>query len=147
MDASSALVVLGSALLGISLFLEWYERSLSAWEVFEALDLLLAGLAILAAVIALGRMDVAVPGARGWLPAAAGIAFVVVIVQLIDPPPVVADGDPQTGAWLALAAASLMLIGTAMAVARISIVLDVRDRDRDRTDHTQRMPPPGPPAP
>ena len=45
---------LGALLLLVSLFLDWYEPDVTAWEAFEVLDLLMAALALAALVAAAG---------------------------------------------------------------------------------------------
>ena len=127
-DLSSGLVLAGALLLALSLFLDWFAPGLTGWNLFEALDLVLAALALGAAAIAAGRADRALPSAPRWLPVVAGSAFVIVAVQLIDPPPVALDGDRELGAWMALGATVLMVAGAALAVARVSVVVDVRER-------------------
>ena len=54
------------------------------------------------------------------------------LVQLIDPPPVVRDSDLATGAWLALAATATMALGAILGAASISVTVDVRGRERRR---------------
>ena len=44
-EAGPVLVGLGALVLLVSLFLDWYEPDVTAWEAFEVLDLLLAALA------------------------------------------------------------------------------------------------------
>ena len=63
----------------------------------------------------------------------------LVVSQLVDQPPAVAfsELDPQTGAWLALAGAALVLAGGFMSVARVSFALSVESRE----------PPPAPAPP
>jgi hypothetical protein len=135
-DLSSGLALAGALALLVSLFLDWFEPGLTGWNVFEALDLLLAALAVAAAAIAAGRADAVLPSAPRWLPVVAGTAFVVVAVQLIDPPPVALDGDRELGAWMALAATVLMVAGAALSVSRVSVVLDVRGREARRRGPT-----------
>jgi hypothetical protein len=67
------------------------------------------------------------PRPNGWLLAPAAVAFVVVVAALLDHPPAVdAPGnDPSTGLWLALVAAVLMAVGAILALARISVALNV----------------------
>jgi hypothetical protein len=45
LDLGRALVALGALLVLVALFLDFFEVGGSGWEVFEALDLVLAGLA------------------------------------------------------------------------------------------------------
>jgi hypothetical protein len=66
------------------------------------------------------------------LPLISAIAFAVVLVQLIDPPPVVRHSDLATGAWLALAATATMTLGAILGAASISVTVDVRGRERRR---------------
>jgi hypothetical protein len=124
-DLGRAVLAAGAALLFVSLFIEWYDTGPTGWDVFETLDLVLAGIAV-AGIAAALRPD-AVPPWAGWgLPA---VAVVIVLVQLVDPPPAAGDGDPSTGAWLALAAGLLMAAGAALALAAISVTVQVRERD------------------
>jgi hypothetical protein len=127
-DLGRVLLVIGGALLLISLFLKWYDTGPTGWQVFEALDLVLAALAVAAIAVAVWPEE-----APGWsaamIPAA---ALFVVAVQLIDAPPAAGDGKPSTGAWVALAAALTMAVGAALALARISVVVQVADRERRR---------------
>lgn len=128
-DVPTGLVLAGAVALLVSLFLEWFAPGLSGWNAFEALDLLLAALAVGAAAVATGRLDRARPASPALLPALCGLALVVVVVQLADPPPAAFDADRETGAWLALAGTLLMAAGAVLTVARVSVVVDVRGRD------------------
>ena len=114
----------GAVLLLISLFLEWFEPDLSAWTVFEALDLVLAGAAMIALAFAARSLGLVSIGGTAATTAGA-VALVVVVSQLINQPPAVLDEDPQVGAWLALGGASLMLAGALMSRTGISLALDV----------------------
>ena len=80
---------------------------------FEALDLVLAALAV-AGMVAAVRPDVAPPWAAVVVP---GVAVFIVFVQLVNNPPAAGDANPAAGAWIALAGAFLMAAG-AGAVAR-----------------------------
>jgi hypothetical protein len=128
-EAGMLLVALGAALLLISLFLAWFRPSIEAWDVFEVWDLVLAALAIAALVAVAGRMGYGAPRPNSWLLAPAFVSLVVVVAALLDHPPA-ADGpgnDPTTGIWIALLGAVLMVAGTALSVARISVALNVGD--------------------
>lgn len=131
-EAGPVLVGVGAALLLVSLFLDWYEPGATAWDAFELIDLLLAALAVAALVAAVG---VFVPDTtvveRHWLPAIAAAITILVASQLLDPPPAV-DGDPETGAWLALGAALLICLGTLLTLGRVSFALTVEGRDTRR---------------
>ena len=73
------LVGLGALILLISLFLDWYQPNVTAWEAFEVLDLLLAALAIAALVAAVGAIrPEATVVERHWLPAI--VAAITIIV-------------------------------------------------------------------
>jgi hypothetical protein len=128
-DAGPLLAAAGAALLAVSLFLAWYEPDLNAWEVFEALDLVLAALAVGIIVVALGPR----PDGR-LLVALAAAAFVIVVVQLIEPPPAAAASDLELGSWLALAGSALALIGATLVLAAISVHVDVRGREHRRRE-------------
>jgi hypothetical protein len=124
------IVAASSLLLLVSLFLDWYTVSLSAWDVFELVDLLLAALAVAAIVLAAGAFLADVDlGDRRWLPAVAGAALVLVAVSIVNSPPAAAGRDVDTGAWVALAATLGMLIGAVLSLGRISFSVAVEGRD------------------
>jgi hypothetical protein len=131
-EAGPVLVGLGALLLLVSVFLDWYQPNVTAWEAFEVLDLLLTALGVAALVGAAGAMR---PDAtvieRHWLPAIVAAIAIIVASQILDPPPTV-DGDPDTGAWLALGAAGVMCIGTLLTLGRVSFALTVEVRDTRR---------------
>jgi hypothetical protein len=129
-DAGTGLVAIGAVLLLVSLFIDWYRPGGDAWAVFESIDLLLAGAAITALLAMAPRLG---DGGLGRaVPIISAAAFVVVAVQLIDPPPVVSDADLRTGAWLALAGTAIMAAGSLLGAASISVTVDVRGRERRR---------------
>jgi len=126
-EAGMLLIGAGALLLLVSLFLEWFDPGLEAWDVFEVWDLVLAALAIAALVAVASRMGFGAPRPASWLIGPAIAALVIVLYTLIDPPPVLAEGDPSTGLWLALAAAILMTAGAVLSVARISVAINPGD--------------------
>jgi hypothetical protein len=145
-DAGTLLAGLGALLLLISLFLDWYgepgggDDGLSAWNAFEVIDIVLAGLAL---AVAYGTVS-ALAG-RGWprlgAPAriAGPLALVLVAVSIVNEPPVLAFVDPdlEVGIWLALAGALLMTLGVLLERVRVSFVVSPREPAAG----------PGPPAP
>jgi hypothetical protein len=125
-DLGRAVLVAGSALLLISLFLDWYDTGQNGWQVFEALDLALAGLAV-AGIVAALRPDLTPPWSAWAVPLA---ATVIVALQIIDPPPAAGpDASADSGAWLALAGSLLMAAGASMSLTSISVTVQVADRD------------------
>ena len=140
-EVGPILVALGAILLLVSLFLDWYGP-LSAWEAFEVVDVLLAGLAAAALIVAAGQL---VPdlelGERRWLPVIVAAIAVLVAAELIDPPPAAGAEELEQGAWLAFAAALVMLAGAVLSVGRISFAISVEGREgRERVavlDHRQ----------
>jgi peptidoglycan/LPS O-acetylase OafA/YrhL len=130
LDLGSILAALGAALLFVSLFVVWYEPGGTGWQVFEALDLVLAAIAVgVLSAVAVG-VGTAPEDRAWWVPALAAVAVAVVAVQLIDPPPAARGTDRVEGAWLALGGALLLVVGALLQRARISISVDVRERDR-----------------
>lgn len=126
------MAALGGLLLLVSLFLDWFKpdarEAVTAWTVFEALDLVLAAAAICALLVlaSLFLRDIGLRP-RILLPLGA-LAFLVVLSQLIDPPPAV-NGDEtetETGVWLALAGSALMLAGAILSAARVSLAVAPR---------------------
>lgn len=131
-EAGPVLVVVGAILLLVSVFLDWYTPGVTGWDAFEVLDLALVGAGLAALVAAVGiLLPDRSPVERRWLPVTAGLALVIVVSQILDPPPGV-DGDPDTGAWLALAAAFVLVAGAALSVGRISFAVTVQERGEGR---------------
>ena len=126
-EAGMLLIGAGALLLLVSLFLEWYEPGVEAWDVLEVWDLVLALLAVVALVAVASRMGFGPARPASWLIGPAIAALVIVLYLLIDPPPAVLDGDVSTGLWLALAAAVLMTAGALLSVARISVAINPAD--------------------
>ena len=118
----------GGVLLIASLGLDWYGPY-SGFSSFEFLDLLLVVLALatlgsLAAALGLLRTPL-----RSGTPLVVGVvALLVVLSQLINHPPVGNERDVETGLWLALAGAALMLAGAILSTARIAISVEPRAR-------------------
>jgi len=129
-DAGTGLVAVGAVLLLVSLFIDWYDPGGDAWAVFESLDVLLAGAAVCGLLAMAPRFGTG--GLGRALPLISVVAFAIVLVQLIDPPPVVSDSDLATGAWLALGATAAMGLGGILGAASISVTVDVRGRERRR---------------
>ena len=135
------IVAAGALVLLVSLFLDWFG-DLTAWEAFELADVLLAALAVAALVAAVGLVAPELSYVDGRrLPALAVAVTVLVVAELISPPPFVGEADPQTGAWLALAAALVMLIGAGLSIGKVSFSVAIEGRETRRrvaaVDHRQ----------
>jgi hypothetical protein len=131
-EAGPVLVGLGALLLLVSVFLDWYDPNVTAWEAFEVLDLLMVVLALAALVAVVGTMAPAAAVIdRRSLPLIVAALAVIVASQILDPPPTV-DGDPTTGAWIALGAVLAMAVGAVLTMGRVSLSLTVDSRDRRR---------------
>ena len=130
LEAGPLLVTLGALLLLVSLFLSWYTGEISAWQAFEAWDLVLfvLALATIAAGLGLTTQDVDLVDRR-FLPAAVVAVTAIVASQIIDPPPAAAGQDADTGAWLALGSALAMCLGAVLTFGRVSVALMVEGRD------------------
>ena len=122
---------IGAVMLLVSLFLDWYE-GLTAFTVFEFVDILLVVCALLIVVQLAGGMGLIKPPVS---PAVALIvalfALGVVVTQLVNDPPAVAGRtgpDRDIGIWLALAGALLMAAGAFLATAHISLAIEPRER-------------------
>ena len=130
----------GAVLLIVSLFLNWYD-DFSAFTVFEVLDLVLAVLAV-AALVSLAEAAGFISG--GPLGASAALVFgaaalAIVGSQLLNHPPAGIDRDVSLGLWLALGGSALIVAGSLLATAKISLAVGVERRQRRRR--------PGRPAP
>lgn len=142
LDAGAGVAAAGGLLLLVSLFLDWYGPY-SAWTIFEAVDLVLAAIGLLAVAAFLRRS-----GIESRLPdiplLALGVAAIVLVVsQLVNHPPAAIELDAGDGAWLGLAGAALLLAGALMSVARISLAVSVEHREAPRREAS--APPPDPP--
>src|SRR3954452_13700618 len=141
-DIGPLIVALAALVLLVSLFLDWYGDQ-SAWDAFELADVVLAGLALAALVTAAGLItDTVAFVDRRWLPALSGAAALIVIAQLLSPPPTVGGADPQEGAWLAFAAVLVMVAGTVVSMARVSFSVAIEGREpRRRVAAVDHRPP------
>jgi hypothetical protein len=152
LDAGRLLIGLGALALLISLFLDWYgdpgggDEAINAWQSFELVDLLLALITLAALYVVVER--IAAPAREPRLPDSVlvlggPVALVLVIVSLLDEPPLVAGFDPalETGAWIALAGALVMTFGAIVSTMRISLVVGQRERGpaAGRAAETQAM--------
>jgi len=130
------LAAIGAILLIVSLFLDWYESpvrgGITGFTVFEFLDLLLTGLAVVTLVALADAIGLIRSGLRPGVPLVVGtLALVIVLTQVVNDPPAVAGprSVPQdTGIWLALGGAALMVAGAVLATARIAIAVEPRER-------------------
>jgi carbon starvation protein CstA len=132
LDAGAVVAAAGAVLLLVSLFLDWYGDEgggLSAWTIFEGIDLLLAGIALLAISTFLSRAEIEPRLPQAPLLLLGAAALVLTASQLIHDPPAVtfAELELQTGAWLALAGSALLLAGAFMSVARVSFSVESRE--------------------
>jgi hypothetical protein len=129
LEAGPLLVAIGAAVLIVSLFLTWFDGTLTAWRAFEAWDVVLAALGIAALACTLGEL---VPDLtrmhRRWLAPISAAALVIVISQLLDPPPAALGNDIDTGGWLALAAVVAMCAGTVLTFSRVHLSVSVEER-------------------
>ena len=136
------IVAVGSLVLLVSLFMDWYAGE-TAWGAFEVADVLLAALAVAALLASLGMIaeEIGVLDGR-WLPAAVLAAALLVIAEILSPPPVVGGADPQEGAWVAFAATLVMLVGTVLSLGRVSFSFAIEGREPRRVAAVDHRPPP-----
>src|SRR3954468_22176266 len=140
-EVGSILVALAAIVLLVSLFLDWYGP-LTAWDVFEVVEVILGALAVIAFVIAVGQIVPDVDYAdRRWLPAVVLAIAVLVAAEIINPPPAAGGQDPASGAWIAFGAAIVMFIGAVLTFGRVRFAVSVEGRQaRERVpvvDHRQ----------
>jgi len=114
----------------VALFLEWYGQ-LTAWDIFELADVLLAALAVAGLAAAVGLLT---PDAdyldRRAIPWVVGAVFVLVLAELLNPPPTAGGQELATGAWLAFGGAIVMAVGAILSLGRVSFAVAVEGRDR-----------------
>ena len=128
-NAGHLMAMVGALVLLVSLFLDWYEPGLSAWEVFELGDVLLAGLAIVALAVSLPLRLPATPATLAEersLPWIGVVALIFVLITLINDPPAARGLPLELGAWLGLAGAALIAAGGFLSMAQVSLVISSR---------------------
>jgi hypothetical protein len=140
-EIGPVLAAVGALLLLVSLFLDWYGP-ITAWGAFEIADVLLAAIAVGALVAAAGILAPELSYVEGrWLPALAVAATVLVVAELISPPGVLEQAELQTGAWLALASALVLLAGAILSIGKVSFSVAIEGRETKRrvaaVDHRQ----------
>lgn len=149
-DAGRVLAALGAIVLFVGLFLDWYSvgspdsgDGVSAWTVFEVVDLLLAFLALATVLLVLDAIAPrsvvpAIPGAA--IGTAGFVALVLVTTSLLNDPPAVSGAPLEEGIWISFAGALLMALGALLGRSRITLVVTPREAgqsppaDRDETD-------------
>ena len=120
------LAAVGGVLLIVSLGLDWYG-GLSGFNSFEFLDLLLVVLALVTLVVLAAEFGLLRTQLREGTALVVGVvALVVVASQLVNHPPAGYQDDVDTGLWLGLAGAALMLAGAILSTARIAIAVEPR---------------------
>jgi hypothetical protein len=120
---------IGAVLLIVSLFLDWYEGDLEGFTVFEVLDLLLVLMALLTIASLAGGLGLVRTAPSPALSLAVALFTIFVVVsQVLNDPPAVANDDAgkEVGIWLALGGAALMGAGSLLAFARISLTFERR---------------------
>ena len=142
-DIGPVVLGLGAILVLVALFLAWYGE-LSAWDTFELADVVLAALAVAGLAAAVGLLT---PDAdyldRRAIPWVVGALFVLVLAELLNPPPAAGGEDLGTGAWLAFGGAIVMAIGAILSLGRVSFAVAVEGRDRrQRVAAVDHRPPP-----
>jgi len=116
----------GAVLLIVSLGLDWYGE-LSGFNSFEFLDLLLVVLALVTLAVLAAALGLLRTPLRPGTPLVIGVvALLVVLSQLINHPPAGIERDVETGLWLGLGGAALMLVGAILSTARIAIAVEPR---------------------
>jgi hypothetical protein len=124
------IAAIGAVLLIVSLGLDWYGRY-SGFTSFEFLDLLLVALALVTLAALVAELGLVRTPLRSGTPLVVGVvALVVVLSQLVNHPPAGNERDVETGLWLGLAGAALMLAGAILATARIALAVEPRQRPR-----------------
>lgn len=134
--------LVGALLLLVSLFLDWWT-GVTAFTAFEVLDLALLGLA-LAAVVSLAeavgaRLPSGVALGAGLALPLGLLALLIVLSQLVNDPPAIVGHDfgHDIGIWLALAGSLLIVAGSLLSVARISLALDLERRERAPAERSE----------
>jgi hypothetical protein len=136
-DAGTLVAAVGAIALLVGLFLDWYAppggfggEPVSAWTVFEIVDLLLALLAVAVLVaVAEGLTGRALlPSVPSVTIAAAGMAaLVLIVVSLVDEPPAATNASLDEGIWISFGGALLIFAGAILGRTRIRLVVTPRE--------------------
>jgi hypothetical protein len=155
LDLRPLLVAAGSLLVAASLFVDWFEPDLTAWDAFEIVDVLLAAAALAGIWAAWRSYQAGRALDERRLLALALVVVVLVAAQVIDPPPA-ADGESrEPGAWIGLAGALVYALGAVLTAVRLSLAITFESRDgqprqplrpQARTRKAASPPPPAPEA-
>jgi hypothetical protein len=136
----------GAVILLASLFLDWYQPGLSAFESFEALDLVLAGLALGCLVGLAPSLGIPAPGGDelgGAVPVLAGAALLIVASQALNHPPTAAGHAADRGLWLGLGGAAILAAGALFDTAGFSLGMPASRPARPQAPRAPARP--GPP--
>jgi hypothetical protein len=132
------IAAIGAVMLLVSLFLNWYE-GLTAFTVFEIVDIVLVVCALLIVLQLAGGMGLMKPPASPVVSLLVALfALGVVLTQLVNDPPAVAGAngpDRDIGIWLAVGGAVLTATGAFLASANISLSIEPREHEPTRVDH------------
>jgi hypothetical protein len=123
------LAAIGAVLLIVSLFLDWYEGDLEAFTVYEFLDLMLVLMALVTIASLAGGLGLVRQAPSPALSLAVAVFTVLVVLsQVLNDPPAVANSGAgkEVGIWLALGGAALMVAGSVLAFARVSLAFEKR---------------------
>ena len=113
------IAAIGAVMLLVSLFLNWYE-GLTAFTVFELVDIVLVVCALLIVLQLAGGMGLMKP------PASPVVSLLVALFAL---------GDVLPHLRLAVAGTVLMATGAFLATANISLSIEPREHEPTRVDH------------
>lgn len=133
-EGASLVALFGAALLFVSPFLTWFDPGGSAWQLFELLDVVLIVLALLVGIAATRRLlDVGPADDPRAVPVAGGVAFLLVLATLLEPPPEALDAGTGFGAWLALFSSALIFGAGLLDLARVSVTVSLGSSKVDGT--------------
>jgi len=149
-DGGAIAAGLGALLVFVSLFLDWFAPDLSAWTVFEALDMVLATLCLATFILIVPRVlgrPVAGGPPESLLLGVGAATFVIVAIQLLNHPPAAIGLDEEVGAWLALGGSVLMLVGGVLSRTRITFSVTFREPPGESGPRRRPTPAAAPPPP
>ena len=137
------IAAVGAALLIVSLFLDWYD-TFTGFTIFEFIDLLLLMLALVAiASLVAGLGLVRMPVSPGVALGVSVFALLIVFSQIVNHPPGANGLEKELGIWLALSGAALMVAGSVLGYAHISLAVETRPRAAPPRPAPPSTPPPG----
>ena len=138
---SEVLAGFGGLFLLLLMFFDWYSASgvgsVSAWQAYSFIDIVLALAAVFAILLPLLVLTQSSPSvslvASVVSTTASIVATLLIVIRILDPANQYEIEDVAVGAYLGLAASMLMTVGSWLAMHRESDTIERNDDDIGET--------------